>query len=194
MSARNRLALDAGLFVALLVAYYPVRTGIAVHEWLSIAIVVPLLAHLIINWDWTTAVAARLAGKLRATSKVNFAVDVLLFVSAVAVVLSGLLVSQSIAGLLGLQTNASLIWHSLHSVAADATIVLMLAHLGLHWRWIARTLGLNDARPRMGATRAMDVQPLSIRPSTATYDPARHGGSMAVAGASPDLDWEARRG
>ena len=151
MSAGKRLALDAGLFIALLVAYYPARTGIAIHEWLSVALIVPLLMHLVINWDWTVRVISRFAERLRATSRPNLVADICLFVSAVALMLSGLMVSQSIAGVLEIAPAANAIWYALHSVTADLTVVLLLVHLGLHWRWIARVAGLLDTRRVAGA-------------------------------------------
>ena len=43
MSTRSRLILDAGLCVAMLLAYYPTRTGITIHEWLSVALILCLV-------------------------------------------------------------------------------------------------------------------------------------------------------
>ena len=151
MSAGKRLALDAGLFIALLVAYYPARTGIAIHEWLSVAIIVPLLVHLVVNWDWTVRVISKFAERLRSTSRINLVVDICLFVSAVALMLSGLMVSQSIASVLGVAPAANAIWYALHSVTADVMVLLLLVHLGLHWRWIARVAGLLGTRRVAGA-------------------------------------------
>ncbi len=56
MSRRSRFFIDFALLIGLLVANAPARTGIAIHEWLSIALVVPLLVHLVINWEWTVHV------------------------------------------------------------------------------------------------------------------------------------------
>ena len=53
MSARARLWLDLALFGALFIAYNPAWTRIAIHEWLSVLVIVPLLFHVIINWDQT---------------------------------------------------------------------------------------------------------------------------------------------
>jgi len=146
MSARERLVLDVGLFVALLVASNPAWTGLAVHEWLSIAVITPLLVHLVLNWDWAVKVAARFSRTLLATSRLNLVVDVILFVATVAVMLSGLIVSQTIAAFLGVSGATSAVWYALHSVSADTVIVLLAVHLGLHWRWIARVLGLLDTQ------------------------------------------------
>ena len=71
----------------------------------------------------------------------NLVVDTLLFLSTVSVMLSGLVVSTTLPALFGTTTSPSVIWHALHSVTADATILLMLVDLGLHWRWTTRTIG-----------------------------------------------------
>ena len=141
MSSRARLLLDGALVAALLVANNPAWTGISVHEWLAIALITPLLVHLIINWDWAVHTVMNFVEKARNASRVNLIVDTLLFLSTVAVMVSGLVVSTALPGLFGFTTSPSVIWYVLHSLSADATILMMLVHLGLHWRWIARTVG-----------------------------------------------------
>ena len=68
MSNRTRLTIDAVLLAGLLIAFFPARTGISTHEWLSVALVVPALFHLVINWDWVMRTSGRLFAKLRTTS------------------------------------------------------------------------------------------------------------------------------
>lgn len=144
MTARARLWLDLALFGALFLAYQPAWTGVAVHEWLSVSVIVPLLFHVIVNWDQTLAILRRLAERLKAMSKVNLMVDVALFIVAVTAMLSGLLVSQSVARTFGLVIVPDSLWVSTHSWSADATILVLLVHFVLHWRWIvnvSRRLG-----------------------------------------------------
>jgi hypothetical protein len=141
MSARARLWLDLALFGALFLAYNPAWTSVGVHEWLCVITIVPLLVHVIVNWDKTLAVLRRFAEKLRAMPKVNLVVDAALFVAAVTVMLSGLLISQSVAPALGVSIVPSALWVSTHSWSADATILLVLVHFALHWRWIVNVAG-----------------------------------------------------
>lgn len=138
MSSRYRLLLDVGLFAALVVAYAPSMTGLSVHEWLSLAILVPFLLHMVLNWDWVIRVAKGAMVRLRATTIVNAVVDLALFVSAVTVVLSGLLVSQVVMGTFGLEISVSGLWSTVHSVSADTTVALLLLHFVLHAQWMAR--------------------------------------------------------
>lgn len=144
MTARARLWLDLALFGALFVAYNPAWTGVAVHEWLSVVMVTPLLFHLVINWDQSLQILRHFSQRLRVLPKVNLVVDAALFVAGVTVVLSGLLISRSIAGVLGVVIVPSPLWVSTHAWSADATVLLLLVHVALHWRWIvnvARKLG-----------------------------------------------------
>jgi hypothetical protein len=141
MSARARLWLDLALFGALFLAYNPAWTNIAVHEWLSVIIIVPLLFHVIVNWDQTLAIMRRFAEIVRATPKVNLVVDVALFVAGVTVMLSGLLVSQHVLRAVGISVTPTALWVSTHRWSADATILLLLVHFALHWRWILRVAG-----------------------------------------------------
>jgi hypothetical protein len=150
MSFTKRLLLDASLLLAILTAYRPGATGITVHEWLSLSLAAPVLVHLVVNWDWVGRVARRLFRKARGATRLNFAVDTMLFVATVAVMLSGLMVSRVVAGAFGLVTDPEAIWHTVHSVSADATLTLAMAHLVLHWKWIARVVRTRWLRaPRM---------------------------------------------
>ena len=140
MSTTRRLAIDAAAFLGVLIAYNPAVTGIALHEWLSVAAAATMFVHLVVNWEWCVRVASRLFQGLASSSRLNFVVDTALFVVAVGVMLSGLMVSQSILPFFGLHPAASPIWVFVHSVTADAVIVLMLTHLVLHWRWLVRAI------------------------------------------------------
>ena len=141
MTTRARLYLDLALFGALFAAYNPAWTGLAVHEWLCVVAIVPLLFHIVVNWDQTLQILRRFAVIVRATPKVNLVVDAALFVAAVAVMLSGLLISQVVAGVAGVTILPSSLWMTVHSVSADLTIGLLLVHFVLHWKWIVNAAG-----------------------------------------------------
>lgn len=138
MTNKARLTLDLGLFVAILVAFFPTVTGISVHEWLSLAIFVPTVVHLAVNWDWVVHTVVRFVRTMRTMSRANLVVDIGLFVATVTVMLSGMMVSQAIASALGVTIVPSMAWHVAHAFSARAVIVLMLAHFALHWRWVLR--------------------------------------------------------
>jgi Domain of unknown function (DUF4405) len=136
MSARARLLLDLALFAALLAAYNPGWTGLAWHEWLCVAAIVPLLFHLVINWDKVLRVLSTFAEKLWHGSRLDLVVDSVLFVLGVTAMVSGVMVSQVVAPALGVHITPTTIWVSVHAWSADLTIILLLVHTALHWRWI----------------------------------------------------------
>lgn len=160
MSANKRFAIDAVLLVAFVAAYYPLRTGLAVHEWLSLAVIIPSFVHLVINWDWVQRVFTSFLGRVRTMSRVNLVVDSALFLSTVTVMLSGFVVSRVISGLLGYEASLFPVWHRVHALSADAVVLLMLVHLGLHWKWVVRV-----ARTRVfvgGSLSFEDDEPVLI--------------------------------
>jgi hypothetical protein len=162
MSRRSRFFIDIALLIGLLVANAPARTGIAVHEWLSFALIVPLLVHLVVNWEWTVHVTRRFFERLMSVSRLNLLVDVALFAFTVTVMVSGLAVSSVVPGLLGFASAASPLWVAVHSASASATIIALLAHFALHGTWFAQTItALLDGRghaARPARTRARSLQ------------------------------------
>lgn len=174
MSARARLWLDLALFTALFLGYNPAWTGVVVHEWLCAIVIVPLLFHVIINWDQTLRVLHRFAQIVRATPKVNLVVDAVLFVAVVTLMLSGLLISQFVLPTFGLTVTPTALWVSTHSWSADATILLLLVHFALHWRWIVRAAGKLRCARRAGP----DDPVIEIR--LATRSPADSDVNAAV--------------
>jgi hypothetical protein len=136
MSARARLLLDLAMFGVLLVAYNPAWSGLAWHEWLSVAVVVPLLLHLVVNWNKVLRVVSTFTDRLFHGSRLDLVVDTVLFVVAVLVMVSGLMISQVVARAVGITIAPASIWVSVHSWSADLTIVLLLVHFVLHWRWV----------------------------------------------------------
>jgi len=91
-----------------------------------------------------TRTTARVLGKLRTRSRINRAVDSLLFLATVAVMLSGMLVSQVIAPALHMGLTTSGQWVAIHALSAKATFLLLLVHTALHWRWLMCTIEALD--------------------------------------------------
>jgi hypothetical protein len=131
--------LDILLSIGLVAAYRPTWTGISLHQWLSIAIIAPLLLHLIVNWQWAVQVLRTFLKRLFSASRLNFVVDCGLLVATVSVMLSGFMVCSWFAGPLGINSAHLLVWQALHLWSANATIALFALHGALHWRWIVGT-------------------------------------------------------
>lgn len=163
---RPRLLVDVVLtlsFVALMSVPF---TGLLLHEWWGIALIAVIVVHLLGQWDWTVATTRSfvraLTGRLRFTYLLNWA----LFVAAVLVMVSGILISEVALPSLGLPTARGgdplfRFWRLLRTVSADATIVLAGVHLGLNWRWVLNALRRVARLPRRAAATAAAEGPVS---------------------------------
>lgn len=128
--------IDGGVFVAFLAATSPALTGLAIHEWLSIAVAAVVVTHLLLHWSWIVGVTGRLFGKVAWDARVNYALNVLLFVSFTTLIFTGLLISEVALPALGLDLGPGRQWVRLHRLASDASVILLGLHVALHWRWI----------------------------------------------------------
>lgn len=136
MTARTNLALDLGITAAFLVVSNPPLTGMAVHEWLGVSFGTAALVHVLFHWQWVTGVATRLFGRLKQGARLDFIVDVVLFVTFTAAVLSGVMISKHILPLFGLAASAGRDWRGIHELAANLSVAAVAVHVGLHWTWI----------------------------------------------------------
>lgn len=139
MSAKTNLIVDATILAAFLVAFEPSLTGIAVHEWLSLAFAGALIIHVLLHWEWVVKVTIQFFRKLFHASRLNYIVDAVLLGAFVIVVLSGLLISRSVLTMLGIQVAANPTWRFLHTSSANIVLLMVGLHFALHWKWIVST-------------------------------------------------------
>lgn len=159
MTFKN-FVLDTLIFIAALIAFEPRLSGIAIHEWLSLALGITLIVHLLWHWEWIINVGKRYFQRLFHISRLKFVVDLLLLIAFVLVMLSGLLISRSILPLLGIETHHRSIWRVLHSLSADGSLLLLAIHLGLNWDWIVCVLKRYVWKPLQ--QKPITFQPASI--------------------------------
>lgn len=122
MDKRN-LAIDLIALLVYLVVATPAITGIGVHEWLGLGVLVVFFAH----------IAVALARKPRVG---NFALDALILVVLAVVVVSGLMVSGAVLPAFGYYAEGYYFWDPLHAVSAKVLLALLLVHVVAHWKWI----------------------------------------------------------
>lgn len=134
---KTNLILDTGIFAAFLVAMEPRFSGIAIHEWLSLALFGTIVVHLLLHWKWIASVGTRFFQKLWHTSRLKFVVDLLLFIAFIGVMLSGMLISRSALPTLGIEPGeVSRQWRTLHLLTADLSVLLVGLHFALSWNWV----------------------------------------------------------
>lgn len=160
MSHKTNLYVDIAILIGFLVAYEPTLTGVAVHEWLSLAFASALIVHLLLHWDWVVQITQKFFRKLFHTSRLNYFLNLALLIDFVMIFLSGLLISRSVLPAFGLQSVKNPTWSFLHSSAADFSLLLIGLHLALHWKWI-----LSTAERYLFASRKHHTQPQILQPA-----------------------------
>jgi hypothetical protein len=143
---RPRLVVDIILAVSFLALMSVNLTGLLIHEWLGIGLMLVVIVHLLSQWDWTISSTRRFLARLTPRIRVTYLLNWALFIAAVLVFFSGLVISETAMPALGLSlgarggTSIFGFWHQLHTLSADAVLVLAAIHLGLNWRWVVSTV------------------------------------------------------
>ena len=139
--ARWRLKTTLWLDVTLLVSVCALPnvsfTGLVLHEWLGLAMVGMVFAHLLIAWSWIATQSRRLFAQ-SARERVNYFLNLSLFGAVAAAIFSGILISQkAVPALTGAKAAPGLDWRwdTLHQQFSDAVLTLSAFHLALNWDW-----------------------------------------------------------
>jgi hypothetical protein len=140
--AQSRLKISFWLDVALLVSicavWAPPFTGLALHEWLGLAIVGMVFAHLLLSWTWIASVSRRLFAAQSLRTRINYLLNLSLFGALIAAVYSGFVISQhAIPALAGkAPPDMDWRWDSLHIRFSSAVLILSAFHLAINWDWV----------------------------------------------------------
>ncbi|NTW97659.1 MAG: DUF4405 domain-containing protein [Oscillochloris sp.] len=152
ISARTNLIIDAATFIIFLVATAPRLSGISIHEWLGVAFGAAIIVHLLLHWQWIIAVGKTMLSKARANARINYLLNIALFIDATLITFTGIMISEVVLPIFGIHMPRGSIWRRLHSLTSDGGVILIALHLALHWQWVlkttARLLGLSTPRPK----------------------------------------------
>ena len=139
MDKRN-LAIDSVALLAYLVAANPAFTGIDLHEWLGLGVLIVFLVHCALHVDWVADATRRARSNPTGARTGNLALDALILVAFMTVTVSGVLVSGAVLPALGLYAQGYYFWDPLHAVSAKLLLALLLVHVAVHWKWMASAL------------------------------------------------------
>ncbi|WP_129672101.1 DUF4405 domain-containing protein [Candidatus Chloroploca sp. Khr17] len=154
------LLIDGAMFLAFLVATAPHLSGLAIHEWLSLALGVALITHLLLHWNWIVQVARRFFGKASWTARLNYLLNSLLFIAFSTIIVTGIMISEVALPFIGISFARDAFWLGLHRMASDATIVILGLHIALHWNWLVNTTRRLFARSTRKAGTSVATQPV----------------------------------
>lgn len=135
-STKLKLYVDVFLFVSFVLVNIPQATGIAFHEWASVLFIVPLLVHILLDWNWIVNITKRMFGRLPGEVRFNHIFDLVIFIMMTLALMTGFVISEAALPALGIQVTIDPFWSSMHDLTANLTMVLIGIHLAMHWKWI----------------------------------------------------------
>ncbi len=140
--AQWRLKITFWLDVTLLVSICALQTvrftGLVLHEWLGLAMVGMVLAHLLLAWSWIASQSRRFFTLRSIRARINYLLNLSLFGAVTAVIFSGILISQkAIPTLTGTKAAPDMDWRwdTLHNQFSAAVLMLVGFHLAINWEW-----------------------------------------------------------
>ena len=134
---RRNLAIDIAALAVYLVAANPAVTGIGIHEWLGLGMLVIFFVHAAMHVDWVIEAVRRSFVRLSWARTGNAVLDLVIVAVVMVVLVSGVIVSGAVLPALGLYADGYYFWDPLHAIAAKALLALLLVHVVAHWRWLA---------------------------------------------------------
>ena len=114
-------------------------TGLVLHEWLGLAMVAMVLAHLLFAWSWIASQSRRFFTLPSIRARVNYLLNLSLFAAVTAVIFSGLLISQKAIPTLTHTKAAPDMdwrWDTLHNQFSALVLLLVGFHLAINWEWM----------------------------------------------------------
>jgi len=130
--------LDATLLVSICALQTIRFTGLVLHEWLGLAMVGMVLAHLVFAWSWIASQSRRFFTLQSIRARINYLLNLGLFSAVTAVIFSGILISQkAIPTLTGTKAAPDMDWRwdTLHNQFSNIVLVLVGFHLAINWEW-----------------------------------------------------------
>ncbi|MHB8087209.1 MAG: DUF4405 domain-containing protein [Anaerolineaceae bacterium] len=136
---KKNFIIDILIFAAFLIMASPNLSGQTIHEWLGLALLGTIIFHVFMHLDWISSVGKNFFKKGWHSSRLNFVVAILLCLSFITLTLSGIMISKTAVPALGIslgQVSGS--WRLLHTLSADAGIILVGLHFALNWSVVVK--------------------------------------------------------
>lgn len=135
---KTNFYLDLFLAIIFLLLMEPMLTGLVFHEWVGLGMGIAFLTHIIFHWKWVVETTKRYF-KLNNRSRLKYIVDILLFISFITILVSGMAISKTIDFSWLKLGNDMVMWRGIHIASSYITIILIGIHIGLNWKWVMST-------------------------------------------------------
>ncbi len=168
---KTNLLVDILILIVFLIVYEEEATGTVIHEWLGIAIGLIFIIHIILHWTWLVVNTKLFLHRMRNESRINYVLDVLIFIGFTTVIFSGIMISESFLPTFGMKTGRSHFWQEIHVVSVDITLFLTALHFAMHWKWIVNNFKRYIISPLKGENNNKIPEQVIVRTdrSRSTY-------------------------
>ncbi len=133
---QKKLYIDLGVFLLFSIAAAPQATGLAVHEWISLAFVPVIVIHVLMSWKWIVSTTVRVFKRLPGNTRFNHIWDAVLFITMTNVLFSGVIISAVALPRMGIPILADAFWIAIHDYSSKLFLLLLGIHLAMHWDWV----------------------------------------------------------
>ncbi|HEY7359102.1 MAG TPA: DUF4405 domain-containing protein [Ktedonobacterales bacterium] len=139
----NRNKLNLYLDIALALAFVVVMevgfTGQRWHEDLGVAITIAFLVHIALHWRWIVGVSKHIFQRVLHFNEARFkyVLNLLVLVDMVVVIVTGLLISNTLGFYLPLGFLVYNLLRAIHIETSRLSLLLIGLHIAVDWRWIA---------------------------------------------------------
>ncbi len=148
---RLNLLLDIALalvFAALMEEHF---TGLRIHELVGVVVAFAFLIHIALHLDWIVSITRTFFVRLFHETRLNYVLNLALFIDMVVVIVSGILISRTLGLSLGLAADAQFPLQLLHTGASQLSLIIVGFHVALHWKWILTSV--QKYLPRLPGSR-----------------------------------------
>jgi hypothetical protein len=175
---RNRFLfwLDALLLLTVVFLQTPRTTGLVSHEWGGIVFAGVVALHLLLNWSWIVSTVRRVRRPHSWRARVNLLLNAGLFAIVILALLSGLMISEEVISVIGLERSRVPAWGTLHIASSTIALVIVGFHIALNWDWIlgvVRTGLLTRRSQAESLPRVLDWHEVADEDSIHSHVPRR---------------------
>ena len=124
--------IDCTMLVAVVLLQAWRLTGVPIHEWLAVALLAGVVAHLLMHWPWVASRTQRILKPRTGRARVNYALNLILFLSFTIAMVSGFAISKVILPMHP-EPNEYLKWHGIHEFSSRVMMFTAALHLALNW-------------------------------------------------------------
>ncbi|MCA0455129.1 MAG: DUF4405 domain-containing protein [Chloroflexi bacterium] len=159
-TTKLNLFLDIGLALAFVVELERHFTGLRNHELIGLGMGIALIVHFVLHWKWSWGITKSFFRNLFHTSRLSYILNILLLVDMGVIIVTGILISETLGLNLGISRRSEQTFKSLHVLGSNFSLMLVGLHVAIHWKWILSNTKKYIFRIKSGQAKA--AQPAFI--------------------------------